>query len=163
MCWFFWDATIFCYNFARWLQKIVATCDVSVFLGCYYLLWHFCKMIQKIVACWSIAPSGSALVIYLHKIGRTLNLSIQDASSMLAKRRFWQTDGCVCVFERRCFWCPRTFQPWLEHRHTLSDIWLATYRAVAEQGGGVVNGRLGRQERSCQQMVNRRFPVKHRL
>ncbi len=27
MCWFFWDATIFCNNFARWLQKIVATCD----------------------------------------------------------------------------------------------------------------------------------------
>ncbi len=27
MCWFFWDAMIFCNNFARWLQKIVATCD----------------------------------------------------------------------------------------------------------------------------------------
>ncbi len=25
MCWFFWDAMIFCNNFARWLQKIVAT------------------------------------------------------------------------------------------------------------------------------------------
>jgi hypothetical protein len=46
MCWFFWmcwffgdvlvflDAMIFCNNFARWLQKIVATCDVLVFLGC---------------------------------------------------------------------------------------------------------------------------------
>jgi hypothetical protein len=28
MCWFSGDATIFCNNFARWLQKIVATCDV---------------------------------------------------------------------------------------------------------------------------------------
>ncbi len=28
MCWVFWDATIFCNNFARWLQKIVSTCDV---------------------------------------------------------------------------------------------------------------------------------------
>ncbi len=36
----FWDATIFCNNFARWLQKIVATsqCDVLGFLGCEYLL-----------------------------------------------------------------------------------------------------------------------------
>ncbi len=25
MCWFFWDATIFCNNFARWLQKIVVS------------------------------------------------------------------------------------------------------------------------------------------
>ena len=42
VCWVqvFWDATIFCNNFARWLQKIVATwCigffwDVLGFLGC---------------------------------------------------------------------------------------------------------------------------------
>ncbi len=29
MCRVFWDAMIFCNNFARWLQKIVATCDVQ--------------------------------------------------------------------------------------------------------------------------------------
>ncbi len=50
----FLDAMIFCSNFARWLQKIMATCDVLVFcdamllsfvmccfsaMRCYYLLW----------------------------------------------------------------------------------------------------------------------------
>ncbi len=49
----FWDATIFCKNFARWIQKIVATCDVTDvmwwagFLGCYYVLKQLCKMITK--------------------------------------------------------------------------------------------------------------------
>jgi hypothetical protein len=58
MCWVFWDATIFCDNFARWLQKIVATVMWCVgFLGCYYLLWQLCKMITKDssncdVMCW---------------------------------------------------------------------------------------------------------------
>ncbi len=37
VCWFFWDAMIFCDNFARWLQKIVA-CDVRWFSG---MLWSF--------------------------------------------------------------------------------------------------------------------------
>ncbi len=32
MCWFFWDATIFCNNFARWLQKIVA-CDAMCWIS----------------------------------------------------------------------------------------------------------------------------------
>ena len=32
MCWFLWDATIFCNNFARWLQNIVA-CDVMGWLS----------------------------------------------------------------------------------------------------------------------------------
>ncbi len=36
MCWFFWDAMIFCNNFARWLQKIVATCDV---MWCDVMRW----------------------------------------------------------------------------------------------------------------------------
>jgi hypothetical protein len=43
----FWDVMIFCNNFARWLQKIVATCDMLGFLVCYYLLWQLCKMITK--------------------------------------------------------------------------------------------------------------------
>ncbi len=43
----FWDATIFCNNFARLLQKIVAKCDVLGFLGCSYLLWQLCEMITK--------------------------------------------------------------------------------------------------------------------
>jgi hypothetical protein len=41
MCWFFWDATIFCNNFASWLQKIVA-CDVLVFS----MLWTFVTTLQ---------------------------------------------------------------------------------------------------------------------
>ncbi len=40
MCWFSSDAMTFCNNFARWLQKIVATCDVLFFLGCYDLFWR---------------------------------------------------------------------------------------------------------------------------
>jgi hypothetical protein len=34
----FWDATIFCNNFARWLQKIVAFEAMCWFPGCYDLL-----------------------------------------------------------------------------------------------------------------------------
>ncbi len=30
MCWVFWDAMFFCNNFARWLQKIVATRDAVI-------------------------------------------------------------------------------------------------------------------------------------
>jgi hypothetical protein len=42
----FWDAMIFCNNFARWLQKIVA-CWCVGFLGCYDLFQQRCKMITK--------------------------------------------------------------------------------------------------------------------
>ncbi len=52
---FFWDSTIFCNNFARWLQKIVAACDAMVVM-CWFF-WDaliFCKIfarwLQKIVA-----------------------------------------------------------------------------------------------------------------
>jgi len=48
ICWFVWDAMIFCNNFTRWLQKIVATCDVLgfrvlVFMGVGFsgMLWSF--------------------------------------------------------------------------------------------------------------------------
>ena len=47
----FWDAMMFCNNFARWLQKIVATWRVG-FLGCYDLCNNFARWLQKIVATW---------------------------------------------------------------------------------------------------------------
>jgi hypothetical protein len=48
MCWVFWDAMIFCNNFSRWLQKIVATWCVG-FLGCVGfsgMLWSFVTTLQ---------------------------------------------------------------------------------------------------------------------
>ncbi len=54
MCWVFWDATIFCNNFARWLQKIVATVMCCVgFLRCYYLLLQLCKVLG-FLACYDL-------------------------------------------------------------------------------------------------------------
>ena len=47
--WFFWDATIFCNNFARWLQKIVA-CDVLVFWDATIFCNNFARRLQKLVA-----------------------------------------------------------------------------------------------------------------
>ena len=49
MCWFLWDATIFCNNFARWLQKIVATWCVG-FLDAMIFCNNFARWLQKIVA-----------------------------------------------------------------------------------------------------------------
>ena len=40
VCWFFWDAMIFCNNFARWLQNIVA-CDAMRCVGFSAMLWFF--------------------------------------------------------------------------------------------------------------------------
>ncbi len=48
MCWVFWDAMIFCINFARWSQKIVATWCVG-FLGCVGfsgMLWSLVSTLQ---------------------------------------------------------------------------------------------------------------------
>ncbi len=50
MCWFFWDATIFCNNFARWLQKLVATCGVLGFWDSTIFCNNFARWLQKIVA-----------------------------------------------------------------------------------------------------------------
>jgi hypothetical protein len=79
---FFWDAMIFCNNFARWLQKIVATCHVMCWffwgvLGWFFwiclvrfsgicwfsgMLWSFvqlCKMITKDSGnMWCVGFSG---------------------------------------------------------------------------------------------------------
>ncbi len=53
------DAMSFCNNFARWLQKIVATCDVMcwVFWDAMIFCNNFARWLQKIVAtcdvmCW---------------------------------------------------------------------------------------------------------------
>ncbi len=63
MYWFFWDAMIFCNNFARWLQKIVATCDVMM----YWFFWdamifcnNFARWIQKIVATCDVSAVGNS-------------------------------------------------------------------------------------------------------
>jgi hypothetical protein len=50
MCWFFWDATIFCNNFARWLQKMIATCDVMRCVGVSWMLHNFSRWLQKMIA-----------------------------------------------------------------------------------------------------------------
>jgi hypothetical protein len=67
MCWFFWDvlvfldAMIFCNNFARWLQKIVATCDVLVFLGCVgfsgmcWFFWDVLVFLDAMIFCNNFA------------------------------------------------------------------------------------------------------------
>ncbi len=56
MCWFFLDSMIFCNNFARWLQRIVAICDalvfwdVLVFLDSMIFCNNFARWLQEIVA-----------------------------------------------------------------------------------------------------------------
>ncbi len=53
---FSWDATIFCNNFARWLQKIIATCDAMCWDALIFCN-NFARWLQKIIAtcdamCW---------------------------------------------------------------------------------------------------------------
>ncbi len=65
MCWFSGMLPIFCNNFARWLQKMVATCDVMCWFSgmlpiCDVMCWfsgmlpifcnNFARWLQKIVA-----------------------------------------------------------------------------------------------------------------
>ncbi len=46
----FWDDTILCNNFARWLQKM-ASCDVLVFLDATIFCNNFTRWLQKIASC----------------------------------------------------------------------------------------------------------------
>jgi hypothetical protein len=48
-----WDAMLVCNNFARWLQKIVATCDAMCWFSGDATIFcnNFARWLQKIVAC----------------------------------------------------------------------------------------------------------------
>ncbi len=54
MCWFFWDATIFCNNFARWLRSNICCAG---FLGCYRkfrgqgVLWNCSVFVRHMSLC----------------------------------------------------------------------------------------------------------------
>jgi hypothetical protein len=84
----FWDAMIFCNNFARWLQKIVETCDVMRcvgFLGCYDLCNNFARWLQKIVETCDVLVFWDAMIFcnnfarWLQKIVETCDVLVSDA------------------------------------------------------------------------------------
>ncbi len=69
MCWVFWDAMIFCNNFARWLQKIVATWCVW-FFGMCWVFWdamifcnNFARWLQKIAAVCDVLVFWDATIL----------------------------------------------------------------------------------------------------
>ncbi len=83
----FWDAMIFCDNFARWLQKIVATCDVTRWFS--WMLWSFVLTLQddqKIVACEAMCWVCWYVMIFCNNFCKMIT---KDSSIMWRKLVFW--------------------------------------------------------------------------
>jgi hypothetical protein len=83
------NITIFCNNFARWLQKIAA-CYVMWcvgFLECYYLLWQLCKMITKDSSMlWCDMLVSWDATIFCNKFARWLQKIVGPCCDVLV---FW--------------------------------------------------------------------------
>ncbi len=102
------DATIFCNNFARWLQTIVATwCDVLVFLGCYDFVTTLCQ------------PSATRPIfrtnLHFRQFVKTVNYEFRlKFRSKCPKWTFVPkmgrvADGCFMLPKRRFWMAERTF------------------------------------------------------
>jgi hypothetical protein len=108
--WILWDATIFCNNFARWLQKIVATCDVLFFWDAMIFCNNFARWLQKIIAWYSMPCAVPCLLmpsaVLCLLIRGTCNYEMRDVdfeSSLISTLTHYKIDhfvvACSLAFE----------------------------------------------------------------